>query len=328
MVGAGDAGFFVRGTEYSTILTGGAIARVRLGKHAEAAIGGQYFFEPKVEGNRFAPYTTPGTTYENFVRGEIVERFLEANPGMEDFFPDPVGRSSKSFKAIGYFGFGDLGPLRWSGLHANYLRRHPDNFVSESFMGRDYDIFITDLTDERFQFNIGNEAQLTVIPNHLDVVWAVLYGRHWNEDNDIKAGDDNRTFYSTVLRVQNYLTPEIHLLAETSLAKEKSKQGNLYRNHVDSVFESTGGLQDPRGLEFGDASTRNTWQGKIGVVLNPMGLGIYTRPSLRLLYGVQHSSQNNAFGNNFVESLDDFNQFPNKERHIHHVVALEAEAWF
>jgi len=43
---------------------------------------------------------------------------------------------------------------------------------------------------------------------------------------------------------------------------------------------------------------------------------------------VQHSNQNNAFGNNFVETLDDFSFFPNKERHWHHVIALEAETWF
>jgi hypothetical protein len=73
---------------------------------------------------------------------------------------------------------------------------------------------------------------------------------------------------------------------------------------------------------------RTTQQLKVGPVLNPLGTGIYTRPSLRLLYGVQHSSQNNAFGNSFVETLDENSQFQTVERHWHHVVALEAEAWF
>jgi hypothetical protein len=49
---------------------------------------------------------------------------------------------------------------------------------------------------------------------------------------------------------------------------------------------------------------------------------------MRLLYGVQWSSQNAAFGNSFVETLDQYNDFGNIERHLHHVVALETEAWF
>ena len=79
---------------------------------------------------------------------------------------------------------------------------------------------------------------------------------------------------------------------------------------------------------MGDSDTRITFQGKTGLVLNPLGPGIFARPSLRLLYGLQYSTQNNAFGNNFVDSLSEFNDFENKERHLHHLLALEAEAWF
>jgi hypothetical protein len=43
---------------------------------------------------------------------------------------------------------------------------------------------------------------------------------------------------------------------------------------------------------------------------------------------VQYSTQNNAFGNNFIDSLDEFNDFMAKEQHWHHVLGLEAEAWF
>jgi hypothetical protein len=117
-------------------------------------------------------------------------------------------------------------------------------------------------------------------------------------------------------------------LTESSLAREKSQQGNLYRNHADSLFRTTGGIADLRGLEFGDSDTRDTWQIKAGVVLNPTGFGIYTRPSLRLLYGLQYSTQQAAYGNGFVDSLDQYNQFPSPERHFHSVVAIEAEGWF
>jgi hypothetical protein len=132
-----------------------------------------------------------------------------------------------------------------------------------------------------------------------------------------------------VLRNQFYLTDTVHLLAETSYAQEISKQGNLWRGHHDSIFVSEDDLADPRGLEFGDQDTRSTWQLKAGFVLNPTGMGIFTRPSLRILYGLQYSNMHNAFGNSFIETLDQFNEFrETTDRHWHNVIAIEAEAWF
>ncbi len=326
--GFGDAGFSLRGQQYSTVLSAGGTGRIRLGKHVELGAGGQYYMEPKVEGNRFAPYYTPGVDYEEFLRGEVAQRYLEDNPGMEDLFPRPVATSSTSYKLVSYLGFGGFGPLAWNNLFASLSKVHPENFTTEEFMGRSYSIYSTQLTDERYRFDIGSEAQLQLLPERLDLVVAAWWGYYVDKDNSIAASDNNRTIMSTVARMQLYLTPTTHLLAETSIASEKSENGNAFRAHVDSVFESTGGVFDNRGLEFGDLDTRKTWQGKFGWVLNPLGFGIYSRPSLRVLYGVQHSNQNNAFGNNFVDSLDDSNIFPNKEQHWHHLVALEAEAWF
>ncbi|MGQ0505300.1 MAG: hypothetical protein ACT4TC_08260, partial [Myxococcaceae bacterium] len=187
---------------------------------------------------------------------------------------------------------------------------------------------VTGLTDQRYQLNVGNEMQLQIVPGRLDLVWGVLFGHHYNLDNSVKAGEDNRDFISTVLRAQVYLTNTLHFLAESSIAREQARLGNLYREHTDSVFQSTRGAADTRGLEYGDSSQRNTWQLKTGFVMNPTGLGIYTRPSLRLLYGMQYSSQQAAFGNGFVESQSQFNIFPTPELHWHHMIAIEAEAWF
>ena len=170
---------------------------------------------------------------------------------------------------------------------------------------------------------IGNEMNWRLVPDRLDMSLAGLYGRHTDKDNTIAPSDHNRTYYSTVLRLQTYATPQVHFLLEGSFAQEMSQNGNRYRNSVDSVFQNTGGVVDSRGLEMGDSDTRTTVQGKGGVVLNPLGQGIYVRPSLRLLYGIQWSSQNNAFGNNFVESLDQYNDFGNVERHLHHVWPLK-----
>ena len=131
-----------------------------------------------------------------------------------------------------------------------------------------------------------------------------------------------------MIRLQAYITPTLHFLVENSFASEWSRNGNAYREHADSIFANTDGRPDVRGLQYGDSDTRRTWQGKGGFVLNPTGRGIYARPSLRLLYGIQRSNQNNAFGNAFVESIDQYNDFDNVEQHTHHVVAAEAEVWF
>ena len=115
---------------------------------------------------------------------------------------------------------------------------------------------------------------------------------------------------------------------QSSIAQEVSRNDKNIREHEDSIFANTDGLPDSRGLEFGDRDTRITWQGKAGLVFNPLGPGIFSRPSLRLLYGLQHSNQNNAFSNHFVTTLDQYNEFGTVEQHWHQVLALEAEAWF
>lgn len=328
VVGAGDSGFFVRGLEYSPILTFGTTLRLSAGRHFEVGVGGQLQYEPKVDGNRFAPHVTPDANYADWLRGEIVETFVAEHPGREDEFPNPEGASSVSGKAIGYLGFGNLGPLRWNSTYASFVHLHPDNFTTEEFGGEEYTIYVRDLTDRRFSFFLGNEANFEVVPNRFDVVWGLLYGDHWDEDNDISPSDDDRWYFSTVLRLQAYLSPTFHVLVEGSFAREVSRNGHAYRNHGDSIFENTDGVSDSRGLEYGDSAERWTGQAKAGVVLNPMGPGVYTRPSLRILYGLQYSTQNQAWGNSFVQTLSQQNEFGVYESHLHHVIAIEAEAWF
>ena len=333
LVGVGDSGYFLKGADYNTIFTAGGTLRLKLGDHVQLGVGGEYFHEPEVEGNRFAPHDSvfadgTGLGYEDYYRGEVARRFFEENPGQTDLFPDPASTQANSWKLVGHVGFGNLGPLIWNNLFVNYLRRHPDDTIIETFEGRDYTLYVTELTDERYQFNLGNEMQLRLIPDHLDLVWGVLYGYHFDLDNEIAPTDDDRTFVSTVARFQYYVTEVFHLLLESSVAQERSLQGNRYRLHADSVFTSEAGQSDARGLEFGDSDVRNTWQLKVGPVLNPLGMGIFSRPSLRILYGAQWSNQNNAFGNSFVESLSEYNDFGTVEQHWHHVVALEVETWF
>ena len=328
LLGVGDSGYYLRQAAYSTIFTGGGWVRLHANDHLEVGLGGQYRYEPAAEGSRATPYATPGLDYEDWIRGEVVQSFLAENPGRELDFPLPVPLDAHSWKAIGYLGGGNAGPVRWNSLFASLERRHPDGPTTETYAGQTYTLYVTELTDERTVLTVGNELQLRVIPERLDVVWGLLYGLHTDGDNDIVPSDHDRMYRSTVLRGQVYMTPTVHWLAESAVAEERSLNGNAYREHADSIFSNTGSVSDTRGLEYGDTDTRYTWQGKTGLVLNPLGRGIYNRPSLRLLYGVQYSNQNNAFGNSFVEDLDQYNEFGNIERHWHQVVALETEAWF
>ncbi|RMG17296.1 MAG: hypothetical protein D6729_09380 [Deltaproteobacteria bacterium] len=334
LVGAGDSGFFLRGLDYSPVLTTGALVRWRVvSGHLELGGGGAFYFEPEVPGNPNAPHTTPGIDYADLVRGEVVENWLRDHPGQEDLFyrdRPPEARAASSYKVVFYLGFGGLGPIKWNNLFANTLRRHPDNFVTETYGGREWTLWVTGLTDERYEVNVGNEMQLELWPGRLDAVWGLLYGHDWNEDNEVAAGEDNRVFYSTVLRFQLYLSSTLHLLLEGSVARERSLNGNLFRLAHDSIFRSTGGKADARGLEYGDTDTRETLQLKAGPVLNPTGLGIFARPSLRLLVGLQQSNVHAAFGRNVVDTLDEYNRLAIESRSVytHVVVGLEAEAWF
>lgn len=329
LLAVGDSGYSLRPQNYNTVLTTAAHFRYRLiPGHLEAGVRAQLGYEPSVRGNRNALYASPGINYEDYVRRQVVQRYFENNPGQEDLVPNLKPRSAASFMTAGYLGFGGWGPLVWDNLYVTFERKHPDQSYQENYRGRNWTVYIADQTDQRYEANFGNEAYFKLIPDKLEALWGVWLGYAFNQDNKIKPGEDDRFIGSTVLRLQYFLTERVHLLAETSIAREKSENGNLYRNHVDSVFTNTRGVPDSRGLEFGDSDTRDTWQGKVGVVLQPTGRGIYARPSLRLLYGIQYSTQHAAFGNSFVESLDQYNLYVGPERHWHSVVAIEAEGWF
>lgn len=329
LLGVGDSGWYLYGDAYNPVFTPGGTLRVRPGDRVELGVGGQAMIEPAIAGSTHAPYQTPGIDYEDYVRGEIAERWSEEHPGLDlAYFPDPEPRSSTSYKGIGYLGFGGFGPVRWNNLYASFGLAHPDKSVTESLDGEDVTIYVHDLTDQRYRLLVGDELQLTLWPGRLDAAWGALYGQHWDLDNQIAPSDHDRSYMSTVLRLQAYASDSVHVLLESSIARETSRNGNTYREHKDSIFASTDGLSDSEGLEWGDASVRDTWQGKGGVVLNPLGPGIYTRPSLRVLYGVQYSTQNNAFGNAFVDTLDQYSSFEAVEQHWHHLIALETEVWF
>lgn len=328
LFGVGDAGYAKYGAEYNMVSTVGMSVRHRPIDHLEIGLAGQGYYEKGIQGNTNSPYKTQHVSYEDYVRGEVVSRFRQSNPFESVEFPDPVLTNSASYKGIGYLGFGGFGPIVWNNFYVTYEHLHPEKSTTEEFQNEEYTIYTHDLTDERTIFFLGNEVQASVIKGKWDLVWGMIYGNHQDGDNNILPSDFDRIYKSTVLRSQWYLTPTLHFLMESSVASEYSRNGNLYREHADSIFANTKGVANSNGLEYGDTDTRITWQGKTGFIMNPNGKGIFMRPSLRMLYGCQYSNQNNAFGNSFVESIDQYNAFGNIEQHWHHIVSVETESWF
>lgn len=344
LVGLGDSGYLKKRDGYNTILTVGAAVRVRPVDGFEFGLGGEFFYEPEVTGNQYAPHQTrfdssAGVTYENFARQNVVEKFAQQFGNqthlVEDAFPHPSDTTAMSYKLVGYIGFGKLGPLKWNNLFFNFLRQHPENYYYETYNGQSYRVYSKDWTDERYQLNIGDEINFEIVKNRFDLTLAAIFGYHFDKDDDIRASENNRMIGSVVARGQVYITPYVHILAETSYAQENSLNGSLWQKSPRSIRANDNGIVSDRGLEFGDLDKRKTWQGKIGFVLNPGGTGIFARPSLRLLYGVQYSNMHDAFANNNTSTVDMRNEFfgqdtLNKleERHWHHILSIEAEAWF
>lgn len=328
----GDSGFAVRGLEYVPLITGGGLVRVHASDSFEVGVGGQFAYEPFISGNRNSSYVTPGIAYEDFLRHEVLKQYLAAHPMDFDRFqlPQAATQASVSWRAVGYVGFGKLGPLRWNSAFARLQRLHPQHSYTDSVAdGRSVTVYTADLTRDRYVMQVGDEVQLRLVPDVVDLVVAGLYGANRDYADTISASESNREYMSVVARAQLYLSRTVHFLVEGSAAHERSLNGNLYRSAYDSIFQNAGGVSNTRGLEFGDSAIRNTVQFKTGVVLNPTGPGIYARPSIRLLYGFQYSTQHAAFGNAFVEKLDQFDAFkPTGTVSWHHLVSLESEGWF
>jgi hypothetical protein len=327
LLALGDAGFAMLADQYNAVISAGGAMHYR-SKRLVVGLGGEYRFEPEVPGKANAPHATPGMKLEDLLRGEVVERFLEGRPGQEDFFPKPEARSNNSFALVGELGFGGFKALRWWQSFARFERLHPERSRIENFAGRDFTLYLADLTNERWRATFGSEAQLVLLPKKLDLWWGFLGIWAWDDDNALAPSDHNMQMFSSVLRAQYYLSNRWHLLGEGSLASETSTNGRRWRASARSIEAGTGGMSDSRGLEFGDLETRITKQIKGGLLFSPKGKGLFARPLIRLLYGLQHSNENNAFGNAFETRESNENTFSPVQRHLHHLIALEAEAWF
>ena len=86
------------------------------------------------------------------------------------------------------------------------------------------------------------------------------------------ASTDNSVRFSPLIRLEVAPTDLLHVLAESAYSVQHSYNGDVWNG----------------------ADTLHIWQGKAGLVLSPKGLGLLTRPHLRLLYGAQFCSDANT----------------------------------
>lgn len=334
------------GHQYATIPTVGGLVKLNL--YEFQALKGfsnrfmpkwqigttfQMMWERENETLRGAPYQTPNVQYADVMRGEAFKKFMLENPGNADFFPWAQPARGNYWRYTAWTGFGgpEIGPFKvyWNDLSVRFEKKAPQIAVKETYDGETKDIYISQFTDERYEFSLYDEIQLRLLPNHFDLNMGFGFGKSWDNDNRIRPDDYNMTRYAFVIRPMWYITEHLHYLLELVYAREKSTIGNRYREHFNSIKSNTQGAPDTEGLEWGDTDTKYTYQIKTGFTINPAGRGIYSRPVIRLLYGVQHSNVQAAFGNSFEESLNRRNQFNlNRDIHWHHMARVEVEHWF
>jgi maltoporin len=144
------------------------------------------------------------------------------------------------------------------------------------------------LTDQRHELTVGDEVELVLVPDRLELAAAAIFEHRFDPDDRRATSATWRTAGSAVVRAQLALTPYVSLLGETSLAREVAR----------------------------GPAAKDTWQGKAGVVLSPAGTGLAARPALRALYGVQRCSLPGAWPGAAGGGR------------WHQLVSLEAEAWF
>ncbi|RME75905.1 MAG: hypothetical protein D6785_14290, partial [Planctomycetota bacterium] len=341
-VGVGDSGYEVLKERrksfpdagYNSIPTIGGLFKINLhGLWLGSSLMLRYEFGKK--GNRNSLHKTPGIDYKEVLRGDILENYLNNNPSdpQGDFFPTPTPHNDFSWRWTYWMGFGGffLGPikLRWNDLSLAFENKPADLARRFTYNGVTKDVYLGDLTDDRYEITLANESYLEILPGKLDLVLGAWVGYAWDQDNRFRPDDSNRFIFSVVGRPQYYINDYFHVLLETSFAVEKSTIGNRYREHFDSIQANTGGIPDPKGLEWGDRDIKYTFQFKGGLVFNLGGKGIYSRPSIRLLFGVQYSNVHGAFSNSYNESLNRRNFWnTNKDVHWHYLISIEVEHWF
>lgn len=338
-IGLGDSGYSALKERqktypdagYNSIPTLAGIFKVKLGKNFWVGSSAMMRYEMSEEGNPNSPHKTD-VDYRDVLRGDVLKKYIDNNPTdpNADSFPGATSLSDLSWRLTFWMGFNakSLG-LQWNDLSISFENSPAELARRFTYNGITKDVYVSGFSDERYDLTIADESQWVLVKDKLDLILAGAFGYAMDNDNKYLPDDRNRMILSLVMRPQYYITEHFHFLTELSMAVEKSLKGNRYREHYDSIQANTGGVPDPDGLEWGDTDTKYTFQFKTGLVFNPAGRGIYKRPAIRLLFGVQYSNVHAAFSNSYNESLNRQNTFNKREDiHWHYMISLEVEHWF
>lgn len=114
---------------------------------------------------------------------------------------------------------------------------------------------------------IGHELQLATSERTELGLGAMLSWSFSSEDFK-QASTDNSIRFSPLIRFEVAPTDLLHTLVESAYSVQYAYNGSASASHI--------------------------WQGKVGLILSPKGLGLLTRPHLRLLYGTQFCSDADA----------------------------------
>ena len=114
---------------------------------------------------------------------------------------------------------------------------------------------------------VGHELQLAT-SERTELGFGAMLTWSFSSADFKQASTDNSIRFSPLIRMEVAPTDLLHALVETAYSVQHSYNGGIWDG----------------------ADLLHIWQGKVGLILSPKGLGLLTRPHLRLLYGAQFCS--------------------------------------
>jgi hypothetical protein len=280
--GLGDAGWTLHGARYHIVASAGG-SMVHTAGPFTVGLGGQAWYEP-ADGDPDALRSTEGLDVDAWYGDR--DAWARLHPDNAVLPARPV--SGRGWKLAAHAGVGKVGIVHDARVQVVWQHRLPDGPATVTVDDTPVSIGAADHTDGREELVVGAQVDLALVPDHLELAWGALLDVLHDADDPTNLTLGNRRGLSTVGRGQLALTRHVSLLAETSVAHEVAR----------------------------GRPARRTWQGKGGLVLSPAGTGLDARPAIRLLGGVQRSSEPDAWPGTPTGS------------HWHALVSLEGEAWF
>ena len=230
LLGFGDSGYGLKGTNYNTIpnswgyRTCASNRWIGSGSWWSVSLGKRCGRKPS------RTILHPGLEYEDYIRQEFAQNFLLKIQPKRINFPMPELRDAQSFTAIGYLGFGGFGPIIWNNFYARYEQLHPLGPTTEFFPRGNLQHLSQPISPTNAQrLHLETSYSCVSFPTsstlhglHSTATAKMVTTTYWHQKAD-------RTVMSTVLRGQVYMTDHLHLLVEGSAAQENPKMETFSR---------------------------------------------------------------------------------------------------